>query len=124
MTDNLWSAGLPETVKVGFRVYTICLMDHWESSKEGAFGQCLNNEAIIRLDKHMDTHKAVNTLVHELFHACWFLWSIGSENLTEESVVARLANGFATVLVDNLALLDWFNACLRPCIVRLEEADR
>ena len=106
-----WQETVPTSIKVGYRTYSVSLMDHWESTDKQAFGRCDNNGGRIELDAHMDAPKAANTLLHELMHAVWYVWGM-DRKVEEEPAVTIMSNGLTTIMRDNPAFGEWTRECL------------
>lgn len=93
-------------IKVAHKIYTVkrakpVLAD------ERAEGECSHEKGLITIDSSLKGTEYVETLFHEIFHACWYLWDIGEDNkITEEEVVSRLSKATTTVFLDNKKLLD------------------
>ena len=54
----------------------------------------------------------MNTLIHELFHAIFYVYNI-EEKDEEERVVNTFANGWHQVLSDNPAMLNYLKRTLK-----------
>ena len=97
---------MAQKIKVGHKIYAIkkarpILAD------EAADGECVHEKNLMVIDSTLKGTEYVETLLHEIFHACWYVWDIGEDNkVTEEEVVSRLAKATTTVFVDNQKLLD------------------
>jgi hypothetical protein len=105
--------GLPGSVKVGYRTYRLELWTEQQAKDEDSDGECDHETGVIRLDPTMDAQKAGNTLLHELIHAVWYVWSMPEENIEEEFAVGALTNGLATVIRDNPGLFGWIERSLQ-----------
>lgn len=105
--------GMPASVKVGYRTYRIELWSEQQAQDEDSDGECDHDAGVIRLDPLMDAQKAGNTLLHEIIHAVWYVWSMPEENIAEEFAVDALTNGLATVMRDNPGLFGWMESALR-----------
>ena len=65
-----------------------------------AHGICMDTKRVIKLAPDMDEDRERNTLLHELFHACWCIYGIKEED-GEERIVFTLANALTALLKDN-----------------------
>ena len=104
---------MPASVKVGYRTYRLELWTEQQATDEDSDGESDHEAGAIRLDPRMDPQKAGNTVLHELIHAVWYVWSLPEENIGEELAVGGITNGLATVLRDNPGLFAWIERNLQ-----------
>lgn len=91
---------LPKSVKVGCYDIKIIPMNGMEGFAHGIFGHFSQAELCIRISVDLDKRQVMNTLIHEVFHACYALGNIHDDS-DEEETVTTLANMYSGVLVDN-----------------------
>ncbi len=97
---------LPPSIRVGYRTYAIEIMSAMHSTSRDVFGECDNCVGIIRIRADLDRVKAVNTMLHEIMHACFYVAGLQDED-KQERTVTGLANQVTQVWRDNPALIDW-----------------
>lgn len=104
-----WKIDLPTAVKVGYQRYRIDLMSEEERRNSGGkLGSCDHLRSVIKLSDHLAGPEAVNTLLHEVMHAIWWVWSIGEET-AEERGVTNITNGLCCVIADNPDFCKWLS---------------
>lgn len=94
---------LPSVIKVGHIDFSIVLVP---GADIDAYGDCNLDEQRIRIDKDLKPHTMVETVLHEVCHACWpqHLRTAGG---TEEAVITALSPNLLQVWRDNKALVQW-----------------
>ena len=103
---------MPRAIKVGHRRFeVISWLDH-AADVEEARGDYRIEPPTIRVAKRLKSPDKAETMIHEVFHACWR--GLSSENVTEEQAVSVLAENFAQVWADNPDLIAWISSCLTP----------
>ena len=90
---------IPKQIKVAGHVYKIQLMNKAWANDASRWGQCDCDEMIIRLAKGMRGSRRAETLLHEVLHAVYNVYNVGSAR-TEEDIVTLLSTGLHQVLVD------------------------
>jgi hypothetical protein len=85
---------LPEKVFILGHEYKVKEMDNLLFREREAYGDCCNEKRLIRVYCGVSPALARDTLLHEIFHAFWFLLNIATDE-EEEKVVSKLA----TVLI-------------------------
>lgn len=99
---------LPESVRVGYRVYTIEAWASSEASGARRYGQCCHLSLKIKVDLTYGPVQAAETLLHELLHACWVVSSLDDiESPIEEVAVGHLSGILTQVFQDNPEVMDW-----------------
>ncbi|NNM74760.1 hypothetical protein [Enterovirga aerilata] len=95
---------LPRHVKVGYKRYRLRRMSEREAREDKSYGYCDNdaNEIAICTDG-VSRDEALNTLLHEILHACFYTGYVLplGETPNEEHIVRRLANQLQAVFYDN-----------------------
>lgn len=99
---------LPDKVRVGYRDYRVAAMSPMESTGKDRFGECDNCAGAIGVREDLAADKQVNTMVHELLHACWYVADLPRGK--QERIVTALANQLTQVWRDNPALVAWIGA--------------
>lgn len=102
---------LPSPIRVGGFEYKVYERDDFARS-QGEFGQCDNDTSTILIAKDLTKQMQVNTLIHELFHAIYYVYNI-EEKDEEERIVNTFANGWHQVLSDSPALLNYLKRTLK-----------
>ena len=75
-------------LQVGAVWWTVELVDpiHMGNNE----GECLDEACLIRINKAQAPERILETLTHELLHACWSESGLGSDSHGEERVVGAL----------------------------------
>jgi len=102
------SPKLPSVIKVGHIDFSIVLVPGCDID---AYGDCNLDEQRIRIDKDLKPHVMVETVLHEVSHACWpaHIRTVGG---SEETVVSSLTPNLLQVWRDNKALIHWITHTL------------
>jgi hypothetical protein len=100
-------SGLPSTIRVGPFSYELQVTSALESMQSQTWGSCANVEHIIRLQEHYPcVGRCIDTVLHEILHALYHVHTI-PEKEDEETTVAMMGTGLASLLMDNPALVQW-----------------
>ena len=102
-----------KTLRVGYSDLTIKIEapNFKKDNLTDCYGQYLSRENSIQINAGLETHDLLNTVIHEILHACCFVSGLTQKESPldndekEEIVVNNLANIFHTVLRDNPWLL-------------------
>lgn len=97
---------LPTSVKVGRKIYRI---ENWEPKSAAAERRCgdaAHEIGRIRVDTSFGPAQAAETLLHEILHAIFYIWSMEDED-NQERTVGAMSNGLATVMRDNPDVFSW-----------------
>ncbi len=99
---------MPDEIRLGHRRVKIQQMDT-PGGHDAILGQAFVSRGLINinLDTHEQEADLLNTLIHEMLHHMWSLYSMDEGSLTEERVVDSLANGLSEALVRNPELARW-----------------
>lgn len=109
MKKPIHHRNLPASVKVGHRDLTIKLATLVELVD--AYGDYHKDTQLIRLGDWLRPQDLVETLLHELLHACWpQRWSRVGD--VEEDIVCATAPMLAQVWRDNPELVEWITHSL------------
>ena len=103
---------MPRAIKVGHRQFEVISWMDRAADAQGARGDCCADPPRIRIARGQTRADKAETMIHEVFHACWR--GLSSENVTEEQAVSVLAENFAQVWADNPDLITWVSSCLAP----------
>ncbi len=96
-------------LRVGFQDLTL-KVENSSFTKDNltdCYGQYIQRENAIQINAGLETHDLLNTVIHEIFHACAYVSGLTqkdnplSDDDKEETVVNNLANTFHIVLRDN-----------------------
>lgn len=100
----------PTHVKIGWKRFKIEVWDPVGAAREHMYGQCDHLASTIRVDTSHGPHQALETLIHECYHAAFDVGGISrvegnDHRYTEEAVVSYLAGWHMTLMADNPHLL-------------------
>ena len=104
---------LPASVKIGPFVYRIEEMERRAPIRERCSGVTEHGPLLIRVQ--LDDFPAqviAETLVHEIFHAIYWVAGVLDED-REERIVRQMATMWAAVMRDNPALVKWLADALK-----------
>jgi hypothetical protein len=105
---------LPAKVKVGYIDYKVEKWSHDQADASERYGETDRVRRIIRIDTDYAPQQSAETLLHEILHCVWGLWSISDlRKLDEEAVVHAVGKGLATVIRDNPEVFAWIDMALR-----------
>ena len=91
---------LPTSLKVGYRVIKVL---EWEGANERGsdeLGLYSSSKGIIKIDTSQSKEDVLNTLIHEILHACYHNGNLQPGDC-EERIVTVLANNLSQVIQDN-----------------------
>ena len=99
----------PAVVKIGYRTIRVIKWDFRDAVAARNFGEYHRHPGTILVDESLEGDQARETFLHELLHAIYGVWPLPTQppTLTEETIVATMAAGLATVLRDNPAVARW-----------------
>lgn len=121
---------LPSTVKVGYAIYQIKYYDeityqglHYRyAGTADSDGQCpmgitFKQSHVIMLYSGQPPCEMAATLLHEILHACYYIFAIDSggtdQEDREERVVTSVSNALSTFMVDNPQVSEWIYKTMR-----------
>lgn len=93
---------IPKKIKVGYKEYTIEMMDQLDDGCRELYGQCHYDDEIIKLCTRYPINQQKCTLVHELIHAVDNMCHVG----LSEKQVTRLGKGLYQLIKDNPELFE------------------
>ena len=107
-------------LRVGFQDLTIKVEnpDFKKDNLTDCYGQYLQRENSIQINAGLETHDLLNTVIHEILHACCYVGGLTtksnplSDEDKEEVVTNTLANQIHIVLRDNPWLLKFIQESL------------
>ncbi len=106
---KLWSK-LPKAIRVGAQACTLNLKAFPEH--ERLWGTYDSDMHTITIDAATPTpERLVETVLHEIYHALWSCWYIGTKD--EEDVIKLLAPAWICLIKDNPALARWLTAAIK-----------
>lgn len=108
----------PGVVRIMGRNYAIVWEDDPILTTDN-LGVCRNQQCIIAIREGQHPVEEADTLLHEIFHAIWYVMSISDGGAAEEQVVRRLASGMLQVILDNPHVLKYFAAIKNPDHIEL-----
>lgn len=97
---------LPKVIQLGYQDIKVLEIESIDNT-QGSY----NNESHeIKIKSEMGSREKLNTLLHELLHACVYAYGLKSEfedDDAEEKIVNALGNGLTEVLVRNKELVEF-----------------
>lgn len=103
---------MPATVRVGGFDFKLEKWTHHQAAGASRYGEFSSIEQTIRLQLDMPSQfKAVDTLLHELSHAIYWVYGIHDED-KEERVVGVFGSGLMALHRDNPWLAGWISKAL------------
>jgi len=96
---------LPSIIKLGYQDIKVS-----EADLDDAQGCYKAEQAEIRIKQGMEPREKLNTLLHEIIHACVYTYGLKDEfkdHDHEEKVVNALGNGLTDVFVRNKELIEF-----------------
>lgn len=103
---------IPESVKVGCYNINIIPMYGFEGFAHGVLGHFSQSEMVIRVATDLPPEMIANTLLHEVFHACYAVAGL-TEADDEERIVTCMANMYLQVTIDNPELEKFLRKCYK-----------
>jgi Zn-dependent peptidase ImmA (M78 family) len=100
---------LPPTLRIGHRDYKV---ERWPSKTaqaQAADGMHDPINAIIYVNEDRTGYDQLDTLLHEILHACFYVADIDAEKDGEERIVTRLASTLVQAWRDNYDLRKFLN---------------
>lgn len=102
---------LPTSIRVGFRHYTVIKWDQTDSFMTGSMGDHCSLQCKIRIANGLNPAQTANTLLHEVFHACYHYAELMDKD-GEERIVSGMSNVLCQVWQDNPELIAFLDAAL------------
>lgn len=99
----------PTSVRIAYRDYTIIEWTELDSNNTNRFGQCKHNARQISVTLAYGTREGASTLLHEILHAAWLLWSMANIPKEEEPFVEIFGDALSTVWRDNPDVFAWIH---------------
>jgi hypothetical protein len=91
---------LPDSIKVGYREFSVVGFPFNEAAARGRLGECLLDMGLIRIRDDLQGPALAMTLVHEVMHAAFGFGCLTDED-GEERTIAVLANVWCQIVADN-----------------------
>ena len=98
------------SVKIGPHTITIHQMSTSEALAQGIHGSFSEIEGCIRLNTDRAMSSVIDTLMHEIIHGMYSVYSLCDED-DEERTVSVLGTGMAALFIDNPDLLKLVSKC-------------
>lgn len=98
----------PGSIKVAGLDVEVELMSPREAHSVELFGSFSSVEMIIRIDDTLPLWKMLDTLLHEIFHAIFFIYHLEDDD-KEERTVGVMGTAWTQVLRDNPDLLKFIS---------------
>jgi hypothetical protein len=103
---------LPQKIKIGYADIDIVPMKSLEGFSHGCYGHFSESELCIRIITDLKPLVVMNTLIHEVMHACFFMGGLSDDD-DEERTVNTMSNQYCQVLRDNPEYNKFVQTCLR-----------
>ena len=97
----------------GSRVIKIDFIDKDTADKKKIFGEFHSDKNEMVLDKSLDNHQLLNTIIHECNHLLCDEYKLDLSAKAEELVCNSLANGLCHILSQNQELLEFLYKSLK-----------
>ena len=97
---------LPTKVKVGIFDYAIIAWGSNSANAQRRFGEFSVMENCIRIDVAAHQFKIVDTLIHEINHAIFYVYKLEDAD-NEERICSTMASAWAAVYRDNPEIIKW-----------------
>ena len=102
-----------DKITFGSRVVNLNFIDKLEADKKKIFGEFHADKNEMVLDKSLDTHQLLNTIIHECNHLLCDEYKLELSAKAEELVCNSLANGLCHILYQNQELLEFLYKSLK-----------
>lgn len=97
--------GIPLKVRIG--PHTMHVAELHPEDREDNYGAFIESDLEISIRKEYASGSvAVDSVIHEILHAIWFVGSVNAEQ-GEEHIVSLLATHLTQVIRDNPGLIVW-----------------
>lgn len=103
---------LPNEVVVGPYTFKIKKWSTNMTQDKDALGQFLPREEYIGIDPSLKGILLLDTLIHEINHAVYFVYNILDED-KEERTVNALSTAWVKIYLDNPSLLGYINSIVK-----------
>lgn len=103
---------IPESIKVAGLDIEVELMSPREAHAGTEFGHFSSPELIIKIDETLPRWKMVDTLLHEVGHAIYFIYKIDDDD-KEERIVSVQGTAWTQVFRDNPSLIKFISDTAR-----------
>lgn len=104
---------LPATIRVGGFDFAIEKWTSHQAAGANRYGEFSSLEQTIRVQMNMPSRfKAVDTFLHEIAHAMFWVYGVHDED-KEERIVCALGSGYMALHRDNPWLTEWLDQVLR-----------
>lgn len=101
MTTDKDKLRLPKSLKIGYKTYTVRDMTETERIHSNSRGITYDDKGLLVVcTEKGDRQEQLNTLLHEILHACYHVGNLQDDD-DEERTVHGLANVLLQVLTDN-----------------------
>lgn len=112
MAEKFDNVVLPDSVRIGPFDVRIREYSDVEAAEAGNYGSWHETSLTICIDLDRPPLKVVDTVIHEVGHALWWVYRLRRKD-DQERIVAALATGWTQVWRDNPELLGWMAAMLK-----------
>ena len=90
----------PSNIRVGPFDFSVFWVDANNGVDKGEFGECDTTNLAIKIDKSVDRILQLDTLLHEISHAIYWVYGLEDKD-KEERIVQIMATGWTQVFRDN-----------------------
>lgn len=101
---------LPSQVKIAGMIIQVEEWDHKQGAANMSFGIFSRIEQSIKIDVHVHVDMLLDTFLHEVNHAIYWIYSLREDD-DEERVVSIFATAWAQIFVDNPEVLTFIKKC-------------
>ncbi len=108
---------LPTSLKIGYKTFSVSSWKTQDARAANSVGICDTLNNVILLDVERVATDVVQTLIHEILHAVWFVGDVQDSD-QEERVVSILSAQLAQVLADNAGLRDYLTEVYDPELIK------
>jgi hypothetical protein len=114
MTAAAAVGNLPATIRIGAFDFSLEKWSDFKAEAVRRYGEMSAHELTIRIrETHSHPSRVIDTLIHEVNHAAFWVFGIEDED-KEERTVNLISTAWVSIYRDNPWLLDWIKASLSP----------
>lgn len=104
---------LPDSLRIGPFEIQVMPWNPMSAASSRRYGEFSSMEQVIRVDPNAGKIKTCDTLLHEVLHAIYWVYTIDEKD-GEERTVAMLSTALLQVFMDNPDLREFINESLKP----------
>ena len=99
----------PSSIKVGYAEFAVRPFSLDLDADGGMYGRFSRASCLIEYHPRQHREHELDTLLHEVLHACWAQAALNDED-DEERIITGLSNTLTQVLKDNPEFLKWIRS--------------